>query len=229
MAFRNKAQIILDYKPDILIVPECEHPDKLLFKNDIVSPNDMLWFGSNRNKGLAIFSYSDFKLEVLKGHNEDLKMIIPIRVIGKSFEFNLFAIWANNPNDPDGQYVAQIWKAINEYGSLFLDKQTLLIGDFNSNTIWDRKRKIGSHSHVVKYLEEKGIVSLYHLFYNQKQGEELHPTLYMYRHKDKPYHIDYCFASLELATRLKSVEIGEFDFWIKYSDHVPLIVTFDVL
>ena len=31
MAFRKKADFILTYKPDILIVPECEHPDKLKF------------------------------------------------------------------------------------------------------------------------------------------------------------------------------------------------------
>ncbi len=29
MAFRKKAEFILAYNPDILIVPECECPDKL--------------------------------------------------------------------------------------------------------------------------------------------------------------------------------------------------------
>ncbi len=48
----------------------------------------------------------------------------------------------------------------------------------------------------------------------------------MYRHKSKPYHIDYCFVSTDMLDRLQSVDIGDFDFWIKYSDHVPLIVTF---
>jgi exonuclease III len=27
--------------------------------------------------------------------------------------------------------------------------------------------------------------------------------------------------------KLSSVEIGDFDTWIKHSDHVPVIVTFD--
>jgi len=49
----------------------------------------------------------------------------------------------------------------------------------------------------------------------------------MYRHQDKPYHIDYCFASKDIVNKLQSVEIGEYDFWMKYSDHVPVIVTFD--
>ena len=51
MVFRKKADIILAQKPDILIVPECEHPDKLIFKNDTLKPTDVLWFGQNKNKG----------------------------------------------------------------------------------------------------------------------------------------------------------------------------------
>ena len=226
MAFRKKADLILAYKPDILIVPECEHPDKLIFKDDTQRPTDSLWFGKNLNKGLGIFSYSDFRFEVLKAHNEDLKMIIPIAVSGKRLNFNLFAIWANNPKDPDGQYITQVWKAIHHYDTELTNRQTILIGDFNSNSIWDRPRREGNHSTVVQKLEMKGIYSAYHKHFNQQQGKEQHPTLYMYRQKDKPYHIDYCFASKEMIKHLKSVEVGDFEFWNKYSDHVPVIVTF---
>lgn len=227
MAFRKKADLILTHKPDILIVPECEHPDKLLFNADTKKPTDTLWFGTNRNKGLGIFSYSDFRFEVLDEHNQDLQMIIPISVTGGSFDFILFAIWANNPKDPDGQYVEQVWKAIHHYDDLLTTKQAVLVGDFNSNSIWDRKYRAGNHSNVVKYLEDKNIFSSYHLYHKQVQGKEQHPTLYMYRHKDKPYHIDYCFVSAGLVKKLESVEIGDYDFWIQYSDHVPVIVTFN--
>ena len=75
-------------------------------------------------------------------------------------------------------------------------------------------------------LESKGIVSCYHLHHNQIQGKEQHPTYYMYRHKNKPYHIDYCFVSNNFIKQLKSVEIGEYDYWMKHSDHVPVIITF---
>ncbi|MEO7049872.1 MAG: hypothetical protein ABI091_31500, partial [Ferruginibacter sp.] len=102
------------------------------------------------------------------------------------------------------------------------------IGDFNSNTIWDyKKSRLGTHTAVVNQLENKRIFSAYHLYHKQAQGREKHPTFYMYRHKDKPYHIDYCFASADMIGRLKSVEVGGYDTWIKYSDHVPLIVTFE--
>jgi endonuclease/exonuclease/phosphatase family metal-dependent hydrolase len=103
----------------------------------------------------------------------------------------------------------------------------MLIGDFNSNTIWDRKYREGNHSNVVKHLEKKGIVSCYHLHHRQVQGKEQHPTLYLYRHPDKPYHLDYCFASKDMAEKIQSVEIGTYDDWKPYSDHVPVMVTFN--
>jgi len=228
MAFRKKADFILTYKPDILIVPECEHPDKLKFNPNIPEPKDILWFGTNQNKGLGIFSYSNFRFKLRDNHNQELKMIIPIAITGGNYDFTLYAIWANNPNDPDGHYIEQVWKAILFYDQYLTNKQTMLVGDFNSNTIWDRTHRIGNHSTVVNRLEEKEIYSSYHSFHNQIQGQEQHPTLFMYRHKDKPYHIDYCFVSKDLIDKLQSVEVGEYDFWIQYSDHVPVIVNFDL-
>lgn len=228
MAFRKKAECILAYKPDILLVPECEHPDKLLFTVDTPKPTDTLWFGKNKNKGFAIFSYSNLKFKVLDIHNEDFKMIIPIAVTGGHYDFTLFAVWAYNPNDKDGKYITQVWKAINHYESLLTGKPVILMGDFNSNTIWDyKKHRMSDHSSVVNYLEGRRILSTYHIHHKQTQGTEVHSTYYMYRHKDKSYHIDYCFVSADFAERLNSVEIGGYDYWIKYSDHAPLIVNFD--
>ena len=226
MAFRKKADLILAYKPDILVVPECESPDKLKFNAGTQKPTDMLWFGTNQNKGLGIFSYSKFRFKKMRNHDPNFKMIIPIAVTGGETNFTLYAVWANNPDDPDGQYVEQVWKAIHHYDKKLKKKQTLLIGDFNSNTIWDRKYRVGNHSQVVTHLEKKGIRSCYHLHHQQEQGKEVHPTFYLYKHKDKPYHLDYCFASSDMTDKMQSVEIGEYDFWKQFSDHVPLIVTF---
>ena len=228
MAFRKKAGFILTHQPDILIIVECEHFDKLLYKTDIPKPTDSLWFGKNQHKGLAIFSYGDYRFKVLENHNEEFKTIIPIQVTGGHFNFNLFLIWAYNRDDIDGRYITQVWKAITYYDELLTDKPTMFIGDFNSNTIWDyKKHRLGSHSAVVKQLEDKEIFSTYHTHHKQKQGAEQHPTFYMYRHKNKPYHIDYCFVSKDLLDKLQSVDVGEYDFWTKHSDHVPLILSFD--
>src|SRR5476651_1263127 len=155
MAFRKKADLVLAHQPDILVVPECECPEKLVFNADIPRPTDILWFEKNQHKGLGIFSYGSYRLRVLEEHNKDMQMIVPILVSGGDFEFNLFAIWANNPADPDGQYVEQVWKAIHHYDQLLSGTRTILAGDFNSNTIWDRKHRAANHSNVVEYLEKK--------------------------------------------------------------------------
>jgi len=226
MAFRKKADLILAHQPDILVIPECENLDKLKFNTDTPKPTDMLWFGTNKNKGLGIFSYGKFKFKKLRNHDPNIKMVIPIAVTGGELDFVLYAVWANNPDDPDGQYVEQVWKAVHHYDKKIKNKQTILIGDFNSNTIWDRKYRVGNHSHVVTHLEKKGIRSCYHLHHKQEQGKEEHPTFYLYKHKDKPYHLDYCFASTDMTDRMRSVEIGEYELWKQYSDHVPVMVTF---
>lgn len=226
MAFRKKADFILKYKPDILVVPECEHPDKLVFAPGTPKPKDSLWVGENLNKGLGIFSYGNYRFSVHKSYNRDIKLIVPILVKGGALEFTLFAIWANNSSDKDGQYIEQVWKAIRQYDKLLTGKKNILIGDFNSNTIWDKQHRVCSHSNVVELLGKKKIVSAYHVCHKQGQGTEAHPTLYMYRHEDKPYHIDYCFVSADLAEGLKQVEVGGFNEWCSLSDHVPLMVTF---
>ncbi len=227
MAFRKKAHLILRHQPDILVVQECEHPDKLAFAENTPLPTDQLWFGSNVHKGLGIFSYGNFRFRVLRNYNPALKMIIPVAVTDGSVDFTLYAIWANHPDDPDGQYVEQVWKAIHHYNRTIRRTRTLLIGDFNSNSIWDRKYRAGNHTNVVMQLAKKGIASCYHLHFQQLQGGEKHPTLYLYRHLDKPYHIDYCFASKDLTDQLLSVEVGAHAFWTKYSDHVPVIISFE--
>lgn len=228
MVFRKKAEYILMYKPDIIVVPECESPEKLIFEDVNFSPNDFIWFGHNQNKGLGVFSYSNYKLKLLDCHNPDFKNILPILVTGGKTDFILFAIWANNPADKDGQYITQIWKAIHFYEDVLATNKTILIGDFNSNSIWDKPRRVGNHTTLVEKLESKDIFSTYHKYYNQRQGKEEHATLFMYRHQDKPYHIDYCFASNYFTENLKSVEIGTYKDWIKYSDHLPLIVEFEI-
>lgn len=226
MAFRKKAEYLLAQNPDIVIIPECEHPDKLKFKDGLAIPNDLFWLGANQNKGLGVFSYSNFKFKLLDNHNPELKNIVPLHVTDGSFDFTLFAIWANNPQDKDGVYVTQIWKAIHWYEHLLKDKKTMLVGDFNSNTIWDRPLRKGNHSAVVEKLGKKGIFSTYHHFHRQEQGKEQHSTLYLYRHQDKPYHIDYCFASLDFIKKLENVEVGAYENWKQFSDHTPLTVTF---
>ena len=227
-AFRKKADVILKYNPDILVVQECEHPSKLIFNSDTKLPKDSLWFGDNHHKGIGIFSYSKYRFKLLDIYNPNFKTIIPIVVTGGAIDFTLYAIWANNPQDKKNQYVGQIWKAISEYDQLLNVGSTILTGDFNSNTIWDRPSRIGNHSAVVEVLADKKIHSIYHKCFLQIQGQEKHPTFYLHRDKKKPYHLDYCFASEDLLSKVKRFKVGTYKNWIEHSDHSPLFVEFNL-
>ena len=227
MAFRKKADKIFQLFPDIAIIPECEHPGNLNFDSRFLNPNTIIWHGNNKHKGLGVFSFNGYTIKLLDTHNQHIKTVLPIRVSNKREKYLLLAVWAHNPHDPAYRYIGQVWKAIEAYENLFEHEQVIIAGDFNSNVIWDKlKRKI-SHTMVVEKLQNIGIVSSYHLNTKYKQGQEKHPTFFLYRHENKPYHIDYCFVSKRLASKIKSVEIGGYSDWVKYSDHSPLIVDFE--
>lgn len=227
-AFRKKADFILPLKPDILVVQECEHPDKLRISQKSNKPNDFYWHGDSVNKGLGIFSYSDFKFELLRDYDPTFRYILPLRVTGSSRVFTLLAIWAmDNKENHAARYIGQIWLAINHYKDI-LGSSTILIGDFNSNKIWDYKERIGSHSDVVNNLADKDIHSIYHKHFGLEQGKEKHPTFFLQKNESKPYHIDYCFISGDLIDKVTAVEIGPFENWKAHSDHSPLSIEFDL-
>ena len=171
---------------------------------------------------------SDYEFELLSDFDPQFRYILPFRLTGHRQTFNLFAIWAmNNKEHYDARYIGQIWLAINHYADL-LSTPTVLVGDFNSNRIWDYKGRVGNHSDVVRKLADQNIQSIYHRHFGVEQGKEKHPTFFLQRKLNKPYHIDYCFASADIIQKVKNVEVGTYENWIAYSDHSPLIINFDL-
>jgi exonuclease III len=226
MAFRNKAHLLLEYDPDILVISECENPDALKFPVSVKQPDSIIWYGNKSHKGLGVFAYNGYQLKLL--HEPAFQTILPIRVKHGRKSLNLFAVWANNPSDKKNQYVGQVWQAIHQYDDIIKNSRTILAGDFNSNTIWDKPKRVGNHSDVVRVLGTKKIGSVYHHHHKQIQGNEAHPSFYLYRHLDKPYHLDYCFASKDLLKKLTHVEMGSHQQWCAYSDHTPLMAEFEI-
>jgi endonuclease/exonuclease/phosphatase family metal-dependent hydrolase len=108
-----------------------------------------------------------------------------------------------------------------------VDSTPLACGDFNSNVCWDKKSRHWNHSDVVRELEELDVHSMYHEHFGESQGEETKPTLFMQRKLDRPYHIDYAFASKSLMSG-GSIEVGHPDQWLEVSDHMPIVFTVGV-
>ncbi|MEN9538973.1 MAG: hypothetical protein RLZZ126_1208 [Pseudomonadota bacterium] len=101
--------------------------------------------------------------------------------------------------------------------------ETLILGDLNSNVIWDKPDRWWNHSDVVEELHDAGLKSIYHHQTNEREGKETVPTFFLQRNEQKAYHIDYAFASDDCLTRC-SISIGDKSKWLHLSDHMPLCV-----
>lgn len=225
-AFRKKFENILDFNADIYIIQECENPAETKNRAYQGWAVNYLWIGDNKNKGLGLFAKPDIKLERLNWSNQYkdhfVKHFLPCSV---NNNFNLLAVWTHRNNSPNFGYIGQLWK----YLQLNKDKfnKILIVGDFNSNVIWDEWDRWWNHSDVVKELSEIGIESLYHNFTGQEQGQETVPTLYFQRKINRPYHIDYIFGPQEFVKRLMRYEVGQAERWLALSDHMPIFCEFE--
>ena len=103
--------------------------------------------------------------------------------------------------------------------------KSIIAGDFNSNSVWDKRDRLWNHSDVVKELAELGIESVYHRFMDEMHGKESQPTFFLQKNCNKPYHIDYIFTSTEFADFLASMTIGAIDEWLALSDHLPVFLS----
>jgi len=219
MAFKNKAEIILRFNPDILVVSECEKIGE--------QTSNFLWFGDNINKGLGIFSYFNYTIELHELYNDQFKYVVPIKVKGP-FNFNLFAVWTKQVDDKSKEYVGQLNLALDYYEKI-LNEPTIIIGDFNMDKKIEIKYKYKDPARITSlwtFLKKKNIESTYHQYFDEELGGETKPTLFQWRKLAKPFHNDYCFASNNFIDKLSEVFVGEYVNWKIYSDHMPIIVTF---
>jgi endonuclease/exonuclease/phosphatase family metal-dependent hydrolase len=68
------------------------------------------------------------------------------------------------------------------------------------------------------------LVSAYHTFTGEAQGDESVATFRHMGSRHGTYHIDFCFIPKKWANRLASVEVGPVQGWRQLSDHAPLVV-----
>ncbi len=223
-AFRNKKYLFDEYEHDILVIQECEDPSKL--KEYESSNNNYLWIGNNKNKGLGIFCKNNISLKRLewsdintKYKNEQLESFLPCLI---NDEIIIIGVKKKKANSEVFGYIGQFWKYLQLHKDKLIDKKVIIVGDFNSNAIWDKWDRWWNHTNVVDELHEIGIKSLYHIINKEEQGKETKPTFYLQRKLEKPYHIDYIFLSNNLIDDFVEIEIGAIEKWLNYSDHLPI-------
>lgn len=209
--FREKFKEIIKLDADIYVIQECENPLTCSSKDYLAFSKNSFWSGENPNKGIGIFAKSCIAIE--KNHWEAycLRNFLSVNI---NNEFNLLGVWTGKP------YIEEyyIYQSIN-IGNF--DLNTIIFGDFNSNKIWDRKHEKRTHTAVVNELKEIGLESVYHHFYHENQGEESVNTFFLYRHLNRGYHIDHCFANIP---KVKKYTVLSDESWLEFSDHVPIVL-----
>ena len=234
-ALREKLVELDSLAADLYVIQECEDP-ALSTQNYRAWAGNYLWVGTSKSKGIGVFPKNgasvskldwsgDFRIEGLKNFHsltawktEDLELFLPFKLNDK---YNLLGVWTKGSGAQIFGYVGQLWKYIQVHEQDLNRSDTLILGDLNSNAIWDKPDRWWSHSGVVQELKELNLHSLYHTQTGEEQGKESTPTFFLHRNIEKPYHIDYVFMSGNLLVS-SSMEIGECSKWLQISDHMPL-------
>ena len=147
MALHQKIDSLLSLNADVAVIPECSEKSVIACRQYRFNT---LWFGSNPRKGPGIICREDWLLRPLP--QPEQKWIVPLHV-GSPAPFTLIAVWACAAGvRREDRYIRQVYLALIAHPEWFTGEAVIVAGDFNSNKIWDRKRRIGNHSDVVKLL-----------------------------------------------------------------------------
>ncbi|NTV66869.1 MAG: endonuclease/exonuclease/phosphatase family protein [Chlorobaculum sp.] len=219
-ALRNKLRKLEALNADLCIIQECENPLQCASEDYKSWAKNHLWVGTNKNRGLGVFAKPNIHLEAVPLDTSTLELFLPCKI---NSSISLLAVWTRNANSPTFQYIGQLWKFLQKHEQFLASGDAALIGDLNSNACWDVWDRWWNHSDVVQQLEGVGLTSLYHHTHKEQQGSESIPTFYMYRKREKPYHIDYVFLS-ETLLKSATCDVGDPTVWLELSDHMPLII-----
>lgn len=240
-ALRKKIDEIDFLNADVLLVQECEDPAQSTIQYREWA-GDYLWVGTSKSKGIGIFPKNgntvkalnwdgQFKIEGLRSKSpsltwttSDLNLFLPFII---NDEMTALAVWTKGSDSQIFGYMGQFWKYLQIHRNDLKKEKTIIVGDFNSNAVWDKRDRWWSHSDVIAELKEIGISSLYHEQFKEEQGEESSPTFFLHRREEKPYHIDYAFLSSDIIYKSK-LSVGKRSEWIGVSDHMPICVEVDI-
>lgn len=213
----TKLAAVRPLRADLVVLPEAPRLSE--------SPQHA-WIGENPRKGLGVVARPPWRLEPLGGVAPLPRYFLPLRVVGPDVSFALFAVWAHNFGRD--RYVRATHRALDLWHEGIVRDAPLLAGDFNSHSQWDHQHPDHlSHTALVRRLTDLGYVSAYHEARGKEHGAEGHATFYEYRHRHRPYHIDYVFVPDHLRAHLAHVAVGQHRKWARWSDHMPLTVDFD--
>jgi endonuclease/exonuclease/phosphatase family metal-dependent hydrolase len=225
---KEKAEIIMEaFKDaDIFIIQECKQVDINAFKCDWKFRN---WYGDdldeNSDLGIALFSKS-YKIEFTCEFNRKFRYVVPYKIITENDPLTLFAVWTKSAKRGEFDYIQNITKAVDYYGTKgILDSNVIIIGDYNTGYNRDSDENINRYFNLEKKL--KGFKNI-----SPEKPEEY---LMTYIHSNgKEYLNDFCFVSKEFNGKDINFtvhndwkDMSEQKCWPALSDHCPISIEFN--
>jgi hypothetical protein len=221
----KKTSILFAERIDVAVLCEAslDPPQVTLLENP-----PLLWAstGDIRHKGLAIAGLT------IGGQHEPLRVGQGRYALAATLNsgIGVLGIWTC-PNQ-SSKYAPELAKTIESYADFLTSRPCIIAGDFNLDPAGQEVVALQS---AFERLAQLGYQSAYHRYFGCEIGDEAHPTHFFQRKRDSRFHIDYVFANEPIIGSLRNVEIGDYETYVErtavgagLSDHVPLIVEFDL-
>jgi hypothetical protein len=225
MALHSKVDLLMSLAPDVAIIPESATPEVLRKKAPSFAYSDCEWHGWQPAKGLGVFAFGGLSLTRHGSWDPEFPIFLPVEIRG-SIRFNLLAVWAFKAGERPvvAQNPSTTLAAVGHYSSFLKAEPSIVAGDFNAAVVWDSKYRQGRFSEVDAALRGLGLSSAYHLTHRVPFGSEPDSTFLLARNPNKPYHFDYAYIPQSLCESGASATVGAPAEWLKYSDHLPLVI-----
>jgi exonuclease III len=211
-AFGRKLPALDQFDADLLVIQEASERDILALGSSATH-----WIGKG-HRGLAVIGLKGTSFHIDPSWDPTLPWFTPLH----AGDLRVLAVWASVLTN-SRRYVRLMHEALDHYDDFLAHPRAVIIGDLNSNTVFDAKHRGLSHTDLVDRLSNTGFTSVWHHQHSESHGRESRPTFYMYRRPEKTWHLDYAFVSANLLTDATLI-IGLPDPWLTLSDHLPLIL-----
>lgn len=103
-ALRKKLPQLLSLNADIYIIQECESPEGSIDSSYKDWANGSLWVGSNKHRGLGVFSCCA-RLAMLDWNSNGLESFLPFTIDNK---ITALGVWTRHANSPTFRYIGQL-------------------------------------------------------------------------------------------------------------------------
>jgi hypothetical protein len=226
MALYQKFDRLLALRPDVAVIQECASPERDAARGWSPPCANRDWIGFNADKGLGIFAFGDLRLRRDPVFAEAFSLYLPVAVFGRC-RLNLLGVWMADPRRIPAGATNHPLAALSYYRRFISAAAAVVAGDFNLLPQQMTQRSAeGNGDSIVELLAHAGLQDADVL--RPPTEETLRRTHYHQRKFSRGFVVDYVFVPRKEIARLSSFEVGDPHDWLQWSDHVPLVVEFDL-